>query len=77
MLYRTDTEQILGISEGCFTDFHIDSSLVYGNPYNMNNELKIKHLFGVSFERSEEGKIAAALEVGEIEMTINTKSLKD
>lgn len=37
MLYRTDTEQILGISEGCYDDYHIDPSLVYGNPYNMNN----------------------------------------
>lgn len=32
----------------------------------MNNELRVKHMFGVSFERSEEGKIAAALEVGEV-----------
>jgi hypothetical protein len=43
----------------------------------LNNELKIKHLFGVSFERGEEGKVAAALEAGEVEMMINTKTLKD
>lgn len=31
----------------------------------------------MSFEKSEEGKIAAALEAGEVEMLINTKALKD
>ena len=37
MLYRSDTEQILGISEGCYTDYHVNPCLVYGNAYNINN----------------------------------------
>jgi hypothetical protein len=67
----------MGISEGCSQEYGINVSLVYGNPFNLNNELKIKHVFGVSFEKSEEGRIAAALEVGEVLITLNTKGLKD
>lgn len=67
----------MGVCEGCCRDFGISTSLVYGNSLNLNNELYIKHIFGLSFEKSEEGRFAAALEIGEVQLTINTKSLKD
>lgn len=51
LLYRSDTERIMGISEGCYKHFGISPNLVYGHPLNMNNELTIESLFGVSFEK--------------------------
>lgn len=77
ILYRSDTEQVLGITEDCYYSYHIHPSLVYGHPHNLNNELKIPHLFGVSFEKSEEGRVAAALDMGEVVMKINTTMLSD
>lgn len=77
LLYRSDTEQIMGVCEGCSRDFNISTSLVYGNSLNLNNELFIRHIFGLSFQKSQEGRFAAALEVGEVQLTINTKNLKD
>ena len=76
-MYRTDTEQILGVSEGCSQQYAISPTLIYGNPLNVNDELTVKHIFGISLEKGEEGRIAAALEVGEVYITLNTKNLKN
>lgn len=75
LLYRTDTEQVMGVSAGCQTSFGISPMLIYGHPLNVNTELMIHHLFGVSFEKNNDGRIAASLEVGEIFMNLNTKHL--
>jgi PAS domain S-box-containing protein len=77
LLYRSDTEQILGISESCSAKFGISPCLIYGHPANLNNELKIEHIFGMSFEKAEEGRLAAALEAGEVYMSLDTRGLKD
>ena len=50
---------------------------MYGHPSNLNNELTIEHLFDMSIEKAEDGKIASSLEMGEIFCTINTKELKN
>jgi hypothetical protein len=35
------------------------------------------HIFGVSFEKSEEGKYSAAMDAGEVFLTLNTKNLSE
>ena len=37
MLYRTDSEIIMGVSKSCYTKYGIHNSLVYGNPNNSMN----------------------------------------
>ena len=49
ILYDCKTEVIMGISEGCYKEFGIPKCLVYGDPNNNMNELKIKHIFGCNF----------------------------
>ena len=43
---------------------------------NINDAFTMQHIFGISFEKGEEGRIAASLEVAEIVMRIDTMSLK-
>ena len=47
---------------------------MYGHPLNNNQQLHIARLFGVSFEKEENGKLAQAMEE-EVKMLINTKGL--
>lgn len=65
----------MGVSKNCYTDYGIPSCLVYGNPNNSMNELKIQHLFGTSFEK--DASICSNLTQGEISMTLNTTTLSD
>ena len=77
LLYRTDTEQILGISKECSESYGISPMLIYGHPLNVNDAFTMHHIFGIRFEKGEEGRIAASLEVDEIIMTLDTRYLKD
>jgi hypothetical protein len=77
LLYRCDNEQVVGISHNCYTDFHIPCCLIYGNPYNNNNELKIRNLFGFSFEKDKEGQVSTALDTSEVVLTLNTTKLSE
>lgn len=38
----------MGISKTCYTEYGIPKCLVYGDPQNSMNELKIKHIFGLN-----------------------------
>jgi hypothetical protein len=51
--------------------------LIYGNPYNNNNELRIRDLFGFSFEKDKEGQVSTALETSEVVLTLNTTKLSE
>ena len=46
ILYRTDTEQIMGVTEGLFLDFGIEPCLIYGNPLNKDQKLCLPRVFG-------------------------------
>ena len=51
--------------------------LIYGHPLNINDSFTMQHIFGLSFEKGEEGRIAASLEVAEILITMDTRHLKN
>ena len=64
----------MGITQGIINNFGIPACLIYGHPLNNNQQLHIDRLFGMSFEKEENGKLAEAMEE-EVKMVINTKGL--
>ena len=63
----------MGISKSCYRVFGIPKCLVYGDPHNNMNELKIKHLFGCSFEKDD----SLVLSGHEFQVSIDTRRLEN
>jgi PAS domain S-box-containing protein len=73
LLYRVDTEQIMGISKGLIADCGISPSLVYGHPLQGTQPLYLSHLFGEDFSKDSGSSTARSLEEREVKLTLNTQ----
>lgn len=73
ILYDCSNEIVMGISSNCSRLYNIPKCLVYGDPHNNMNELKIKHLFGCSFEK-EDSELTT---IHEVQAEIDTRRLEN
>ena len=74
ILYDCKNEIVRGLSKTCYTLFGIPKCLVYGDPDNNMNELKIKDIFGSKFERDDQSSMIGG---NQFQVQLNTTQLEN